>query len=308
MPLDTDIAALLNQNRDRPPPAGVQGLRDMLELQAKMLPRRSTTTQVPVTVQIPSPSGGLEARIYRPANVTRPRLTVFFHGGGYSAGSLDTHDAACAELAQSAQTAVLSVAYRLAPEHGFPASADDAHTAVTWANAHSDVLGVADGKLAIAGDSAGANLAIAAARRFLGSEQNALQALLLFYPPTDHIGDDYVSRRDNAVGFGLTEAARQMLVGLYAPTVEIRADPEISPIFADDLGSLPPTLIVTAEFDILRDEGLRFAEMLAAAGARVDSWTAEGMVHGFINYTGASPAAGKYFDRAGAWLGEQFKT
>jgi acetyl esterase len=302
MPLDPQLAALLKTTENQPAPDGLKGLRARLEANAVALPGRKVEVKSVVTIELQGAHGPIPARLYKPRSISIPPLTVFYHGGGFVAGSLDTHEGACREMAANAKTAVLSVDYRLAPEHPFPAGIEDAYDALVWASANGPALGVDSGRLAVAGDSAGATIALVTALRARDEGGPALSAQLLFYPCTDLRDTPYTSRQENAEGYGLTEAARNMLTSLYAPDEGLRQDPRVSPLLEKNLGGLPTTLIVTCQYDPLRDEGLALAKALDAAGTEVTPQPADGMVHGFINYTVASTAAAAQYDAALHWL------
>lgn len=304
MPLDPQLAALLKRTENQPKPEGLVGLRAMLEANAIALPGRDTEPTLVRHIEIQGAGRPIAARLYRPRGVSRPPLTVFYHGGGFVAGSLDTHEGACREMAANAKTAVLSVDYRLAPEHPFPDGIEDAYSALLWASSNGAALDVDSTRLAVAGDSAGATIALVSAIRARDENGPVLSAQLVFYPCTDLRDTAYTSRKENAEGYGLTEGARKMLMGLYAPTDQLRHDPWVSPLLAKNLSGLPPTLIVTCQYDPLRDEGLAMAEALGAAGTQVSMQHADGMIHGFINYTAASVGAAQHYDRALQWLSD----
>jgi acetyl esterase len=227
---------------------------------------------------------GRRARHYAPPEDTGPRpLLLFFHGGGLVVGDLDTHDAPCRVLCRHAGVHVLSVDYRLAPEHRFPAYLDDAHAAYAWAREHGRSLG-ADGTVAVGGDSAGGNMAAV-----LAQETRDVDAQLLIYPSVDVS----VRRRSHELfgeGFFLTDTLMEWYTGHFLEPDADPADPRRSPLLAADLSGLAPALVVTAGFDPLRDEGEAYAAALAAAGNRVLARRFPGLIHTFINCTGISPA------------------
>lgn len=216
-------------------------------------------------------AAGLPARLYRPEN---PVATiVFFHGGGFVIGDLDTHDQTCRRLANDTSATVLSVDYRLAPEHAFPAAVDDAIAATRWA------IDNMEGPFAVAGDSAGGNLSAVVAQELRGE----LTGQLLIYPAVDAFGD-YASREENKAGYFLTLPMMEWFFGHYAGAVEglTADDPRHSPLHGD-LSGLPPAVVVTAEFDPLRDEGEAYAEALRAAGTPVEQVRFDGLIHGFVD-------------------------
>lgn len=237
-------------------------------------------------------AGPLRARLYSPETLpgAAPRpLVVFFHGGGWVVGDIESHDQPCRLLSRYADVHVLSVDYRLAPEHVFPAAADDAVAAFGWAVAHAGELGSDPARVAVAGDSAGGNLAavVAQATRDLGSAQPVAQ--LLLYPGAD----GSVSRPSKSLfadGFFLTRTQMDWYWDTYrgdaAPT-----HPRLSPLLAEDLSGLAPAVVTTAAFDPLRDEGAAYAEALRAAGTTVVHRRAHGLVHGYFSMAGIHRAS-----------------
>jgi len=250
---------------------------------------------------VPGPAGPLPVRHYAPEGEGPQPLTVYLHGGGFTIGDLETHDEPCRLLCRHARVHVLSVDYRLAPEHPFPAALEDAHAALRWAQAHAAELGADAGKVAIGGDSAGGNLAavvsIEAAR-----EDRPPAAQLLIYPVTDRRR----SRPSEAMfsdGFFLSTADRKGFSTCYTGgSAEADEDPRVSPLLTPELGGLPPALVVTAGFDILRDEGLAYAESLQAAGTETRHLHVPSLGHGFLHMTTVTPAAHQAMVRiAGDW-------
>lgn len=229
-------------------------------------------------------SGPIAARHYRPLHADGAPLLVFFHGGGQVIGTLDTHDDLCRLICRDGGVHVLSVDYRLAPEHKAPAGNDDAFAAYQWALAHAAELGADPGRVAVGGDSAGGNQAalVALRARDAGIQLPALQ--LLFYPVVNY-RDETRSQTLFAEGFFLTKHDLVWFGSQYLDGAEVdAADPWVSPLLADDLSGLPPALILTAGFDPLRDEGRQYAEALRAAGVVVDYREFGSIVHGFANF------------------------
>ncbi|WP_067801004.1 alpha/beta hydrolase [Actinomadura formosensis] len=221
---------------------------------------------------------GVPARLYTPKGLADGSpLLVFYHGGGWVIGDLDTHDTVCRYLAVHAEVRVLSVDYRLAPEHPYPAAADDALTAYGYAVARARELGADPSAIAVGGDSAGGNLA-AVVGRFA---ERTPDFALLFYPVTD-ISVRRRSRELFAAGFYLTDEDMTWFSDHYCP-LDRRAEPKASPLLAGDLRGFPATYLVTAGFDPLRDEGEEFARRLAEAGVRVALRRQEDLIHGFAN-------------------------
>jgi acetyl esterase len=209
---------------------------------------------------------------------------VLFHGGGWVIGDLETHDNMARAIARDSRAVVVSVDYRLAPEAPFPAAVEDALAATRWAAAHLDELGGSP-SLAVAGDSAGGNLAAVVAQEL----RTEIAAQLLIYPATDMLGE-HPSRTANGTGYFLETSTMEWFFGHYASHVT-DVDARLSPVLADDLSGLPPAVVVTAEYDPLRDEGEAYAAALAAAGIRVEARRFDGMIHGFFDMGPASAAA-----------------
>jgi acetyl esterase len=227
-------------------------------------------------------AGGVPARLYRPSAAEGLGLFVYLHGGGWVLGSLDTHDHVARALADQSGCAVLSLDYRLAPEHPFPAGLEDAFAAAGWAHEHAEELGCDSERLAIGGDSAGANLAALVTQR--GSVPFRFQ--LLVYPVTDARGGS-ASHEELAEGFWLTKAEMAWFLTHYLSGGQgAPDDPRVSPLLAEDAAfrASPPTLVITAELDPLRDEGEAYAERLRAAGVRAEVTRYDGMFHGFFSF------------------------
>jgi acetyl esterase len=237
-------------------------------------------------VAVPGPASTLPARLYVPEGLpdAAAPLLVYFHGGGWVIGDLDTHDGVCRLLAASADVAVLSVDYRLAPEHPFPAAVEDALAAFLWAAANAADLGADPARIAIGGDSAGGNLAAAVSilARDAGGATPAMQ--LLIYPATDVVGEQR-SRELFARGLLLTKADIDACEGHYLPPGADRRDPRVSVLRAPDLSGLPPAYLATAGFDPLRDEGEAYAIRMREAGTQVVLRRHSGLVHTFANQT-----------------------
>lgn len=234
---------------------------------------------------IPDEAGPIGARLYRPHGLAEPSpLLVFYHGGGWVQGGLETHDNVCRFLALHGAAAVLAVDYRLAPEHPFPAGLNDALTAFRYAVEHADELGADPGAIAVGGDSAGGNLAVVVAGMAAGDPvPPAFQ--LLIYPATDAV-EVRASRRLFAEGFLLTEDSIQWFLGHYLPDSSDRDDPRASPLYEPALHRLPPTYLATAGFDPLRDEGELLGARLAEAGVAVVVRRFPDLYHGFANAIG----------------------
>ncbi len=238
---------------------------------------------------VPGPAGPIPARLYVPfADDRRRPLVVHYHGGGWVIGDLDTHDTACRHLALEADVGVLAVDYRLAPEHRFPAAVDDALAAFRWAAANAAELGFDPARVAVAGDSAGGNLAAVVAQLAARDGGPRPAAQLLAYPVTD-LSTKHPSYRLFADGFLLTERDMDWFRGHYLPDDAAALDPRASPLLAPDLHGLPPAVVLTCGFDVLRDEGEAYAWRLEQAGVPVQLRRSADLIHGFCNAVSVSP-------------------
>ncbi len=237
-------------------------------------------------LSIPGPGGEIPIRIYSDGHGgLRPAL-VYFHGGGFVFGNLDTHDAVCRALAKESGAVVISVDYRLAPEHKFPAAVEDSLAATLWVVANAERLGIDANRIAVGGDSAGGNLATVIAMRCRDAGGPALAAQVLLYPVTDVSSFDTGSHRDFAEGYFLTRGAMEWFTGHYLASDDQKGHPHVSPLRAPNLSGLPPALVITAEFDPLRDEGEAYAQRLQQAGVPVTVTRYPGMIHGFVSMLG----------------------
>jgi acetyl esterase len=289
LPVDHEIAAVLQLLEAAGTP-----MHEMTPPQARdsfaalVVGGRRPEHVVPVAsvqdTSIPGADGDLPARIYRPDAAGVLPTVLLFHGGGWVIGDLETHDNTARAIARDARAVVVSVAYRLAPEAPFPAAVDDALAAARWASAHLADLGGGDA-LAVAGDSAGGNLAAVVAQE-LGTK---IAAQLLIYPSTDVTGQ-YPSRSENGTGYFLETRTMEWFFTQYAGHVT-DIDARLSPLLQSNLAGVAPAVVVTAEYDPLRDEGEAYAAALRAAGVRVELRRFDGMVHGFFDMGPASAAA-----------------
>jgi acetyl esterase len=247
---------------------------------------------------IPGPAGGIPARIYKPGKGTAYPLFVFLHGGGWVIGDLDTADNMARFLCRHVNCALLSVDYRLAPEHIFPAAVDDSFAAVQWAMAHAGELGGDPKRVLVGGDSAGGNLTAVVAQMSRQKGVAKLAGQVLFYAATDGVNLDTPSYKEfGNQSFGLPRQDVEWFLEQYTPDPKDRLNPQVSPLLADDLGGLPPALVVTAEFDVLRDEGEAYARRMEEAGVKVKLIRCNGMVHGFLSTIGLIKRASQYFEQ-----------
>ncbi len=310
MPVDPNIAGLLAliANSELPPVAEGTPEQARTGFRTLMVDFRDPSTLADVASVTDAAAGTVPVRIYRP-HADGPVPTIaYFHGGGFVIGDLDTHEGVCRLLCSSVGAVVVSADYRLAPEHRFPAAVEDAYATLTWAAEHLDDLGADPARLAVGGDSAGANLAAVCAQ-LAQLDGPPLAAQLLVYPPVDALGD-YASRTENAEGYFLTLADMHWFGEQYVgfPETDPRAaeladDPRLSPLHAKSLEGLPPAVVVTAEYDPLRDEGDAYAAALEAAGVRVVHRQFPGLIHGFYGLEALSPAVAE----ATAWTNAQLK-
>ncbi|MFC0006485.1 alpha/beta hydrolase [Micromonospora siamensis] len=249
---------------------------------------------------VPGPGGDLPVRVYRPAGDGPLPTLVWFFGGGWTLGSVETSDGICRRLANATGCQVVTVGYRLAPEHRFPAAVHDCHAATSWIAGHAEEFGADPRRLAVGGDSAGGNLA-AAVTLLARDAGPQLAAQLLVYPNTD--------QRPRPAPTGGPEDpllfnrhSVDWYRGHYLADPADAADPLASPLLAEDLAGLPPALVITAEHDPLREEGERYADRLREAGVLTDLTRYPGMIHGFFAMPGAFDAAGRALDQAADFL------
>jgi len=250
-------------------------------------------------------AGPLKARIYRPEGAGPFPTVVYFHGGGYVIGDLDTHDNMCRDVCRGARAVVVAVDYRLAPEHPFPAGIEDAIAAARWVVAHARELGGND-IVGVAGDSAGGNFSAVVSQQLRDAGIN-LAAQFLIYPAVDHAAAEYPSAEQNGKGYFLEADTMTWFYNHYASGVAETMDPRLAPIQAENLANLPPALVVTAEFDPLRDQGAAYAEALRAAGGKAELIPGPGMIHGFFDMGRWSPVAQDIIERSTRRFGEMLR-
>ena len=307
MPLDPNIKNLLDQMEaiGVPPMHTLSeaDARARMDAMAQMMGQGETVASLEDRV-IDLGTHSLPVRIYRPeglADGPAPTL-VFYHGGGFVIGGLASHDGDCRALANRGLCQVIAVDYRLAPEHPFPAAAEDAIAALDHVVAHADDLGVDPAHLAVGGDSAGGNLSAVAAlhARDAGID---LKLQLLIYPAVAGEGD-YPSRRENATGYILDEDSIAWFTERYFPDGTPAGDWRAAPLEAASHEGIAPALIITAEFDPLRDEGEAYAGKLEAAGVVAKATRYDGLIHGFFGMGALVPAAKAAVEEAGQALRE----
>ncbi len=312
MPLDPQIRDFLDaMKRDPPAPPFTEVSPD--EGRRNFDRMRRATAGLPVEVGavedlvLPGPAGDLRARLYVPAG-DGTRLTaglVFFHGGGWVFGDLESHDALCRTICREADLRVVAVDYRLAPEHRFPAAVDDAVAATEWVASQAGRLGINPGRLAVGGDSAGGNLAAVVA---LHAREHgpALRFQALIYPVTDS-RTDTASYEENRSGYMLERDGMRWFFDRYAPDAQARSDPRLAPLRAHTHAGLPPALVVTAGFDPLRDDGTAYAAALRAAGTPVTLVENSSLIHGFLGLVSISDAAAAAASATAAAIGEALR-
>ncbi len=308
MPLDPHLAGVLRMLADagrKPTYMGTpeEGRAGYLAL---TIGTRKPEEIVPVgsveDTTVDGAEGPMKARIYRPEG-TGPFPTVsYLHGGGYVIGNLDTHDNMCRDICHGARAVVVSHDYRLAPEHPFPAGVEDAVAGTRWVLAHARELGGND-TVGVAGDSAGGNFSAVVAQQ-LRNEPRGLAAQFLIYPAVDHLEAGHPSISENARGYFLELETMKWFYRHYAGDWTEMTDPRIAPLREPNLAGLPPAVIVTAEFDPLRDEGEAYGKALQAAGVAADIIRCDGMIHGFFDMGRWSPAAQAYVAQAVRRFGE----
>jgi acetyl esterase len=300
MALDTEIAGLLALLRSLP------AFEDMAPAEARAVVE-SMREGAPPGPDLPSienrrisATGPVNVRVYKP--VDRPAgAIVYYHGGGWVLGSLDSSDAQLRAFALQTQCCIVSVDYRLAPEHPFPAAVMDAVEALSWVDASLAELAGARVPLIVGGDSAGANLATVAAILARDAYRPKLAGQLLYYPVTDPLLDT-PSYLENAEGYFLTRDLMRWFWNHYVSDAAQQLDFRYAPLRASDLSRLPPALIQTAEFDPLRDEGEAYAERLRAAGTAVTLQRRDGLIHGYVGMGPVARVARDAIDDAAAWV------
>ncbi len=290
MPLDPQIEAALFGAADAPSfSLGVEEARaaeyEFIEMCGPLLPMAAVEDR-----RVPVDGAEIGVRLYTPAGAAPFSGLVFFHGGGWVAGDLDTMDRVCRNVAHGAGCVVASVDYRRAPEHRFPVAAEDCYAATAWVAANAGALGIDPARLAVGGDSAGGNLAavISLMARDRGGPAIAFQ--LMIYPVTD-CSFDTPSYHDCADGFGLTRAMMEWFWEQYVPAAAERPHPYASPLRAEHHRGLPPALVQVAGYDPLRDEGRAYADRLRAAGVATEFRCYDGLVHGYLQMVTIAAAA-----------------
>ncbi|MCH8008194.1 MAG: alpha/beta hydrolase [Chloroflexi bacterium] len=256
---------------------------------------------------IPGPAGDIPVRIYTPAGEAPYPILVYYHGGGWVIGDLETSDGISRAFANAASCIVVSVDYRLAPEHKFPAAIDDAFAALNWVAEHAAEIGGDPSRIAAGGESAGANLTAVIAQLAKDAGGPRLAYQLLAYPVTN-FAFDTESYQKNGDDYYLTEESMRWFWGLYLNDEAEGADPKASPLLSGDVSGLPLGIVITPEYDPLRDEGEAYGMRLQEAGIDFEIWRAEGMIHDFLGMTNILPEAKDAIERLGGKLKAAFGT
>ena len=308
MPLDPHLAAVLQSlatsGRKLVHECSVKEARDgyLALTHGSRLPDQVVTVGSIMDAQVDGGAGSLKARIYRPDGKGPFPTVAYFHGGGFVIGDLNSHDNMCRELCRGSQVVVVSVEYRLAPEHPFPAAVEDAIAAAGWVIAHAKELG-GDDVVAVAGDSAGGNLAAVVAQQ-LTARGTLLAAQFLIYPAVDHSDARYASLEENGRGYFLEQETLVWFFRHYVGAWQDTTHPRLAPLQAASLAGLPPAVIITAELDPLRDEGEAYGSGLRAVGGKAEVIRCDGMIHGFFDMGRWSPAAQAHIQRSLQRFGE----
>ena len=317
--LDPQAQALLDQMNTMQAQAAV-GDRILSPAQALVAGREAYRASIPLAGepesvksvyerQIPSSAGNILVRIYKPNEDNNLPILVYFHGGGFTAGDLDTHDTPLRALSNRASCIIVSVAYRLAPEHKFPAAPEDCYAVTKWVAQHAQEIGGDKTRVAVGGDSAGGDLAavVCLMARDYGRPKILYQVLL--YPDTDLTESSlsWVEFADTNKPI-ITRDGKFASISMYVPPEVDIKNPYISPLYAPDLTNLPPALVITGEFDPQRDEGEAYATRLRQAGVSVEATRYEGMIHGFFQMAGVLDGGKKVIEQTAAALRTAFGT
>jgi acetyl esterase/lipase len=296
MPLDPLVKTFLDQMAAQPSPKISQlkspDARAMFTALMQLIGPKDVPIGKVENIVMPGPGGDLSLRNYTPVAAGGDALPtlIFFHGGGFVIGDLDTHDGLCRILANEAGARVIAVDYRLAPEHKYPAAVEDAIAAMNWIEANASKLGVDANRLAVGGESAGGALAAILAQAASEKKKPKLVFQLLMFPVTQ-IGSETVSLREFAEGYFLERETLNWFFENYLPADADKSNPRISPLNATDFSGLPPAHVMLGGYDPLHDEGAQYAEKLRAAGVPVTVADYPDMVHTFIYFEGMLPQA-----------------
>lgn len=305
---DPEVAAIFDaMNQQAVPPISALTPRAAREQFSEINElTESESVHLTQAIEIQGPDGPLSLRAYKPTAEDGLPVLVFLHGGGFVIGSLDSHDNVCAALANRAEALVLSVEYRLAPEHPFPAALEDAYAAVEWAEQYADDLGGDPDRLVVGGDSAGGNLTAGVTLLAADRDGPEIDHQLLIYPAVGGgaVGSTPESYVQNSEGYFLEAEDMEWFQRSYVQDPIHARNEYAAPLLARDLSGLPPASVVTAGFDPLRDEGVEYAKRLAEDGVSVTHHHYEAMIHGFVSMTGVVSQANDCLDELVADLSE----
>jgi acetyl esterase len=302
MTLHPQVAAAL-ASMPAPPPGPLDPVAMRAAEEAHVPP---PAERLPLRAVEDRTADGVPVRVYTPAEADSSGLLVYFHGGAFFLGSLETHDHVARDLAKETGLTVVSVGYRRAPEAAFPAGLQDCYAVVRWAAEHGDELGWDGGTLALAGDSSGGTFVAAVAAMAHDDGFDAITHQVRFYPSLDLDFDEdrYPSLRENAVGYGMETAGLKPFNAFYLDSGADPADPLVSPIKRADLSGLPPALVVTAEHDPLRDEGELYGQRLGEAGVEATVSRYEGAGHGFVQHFSRIPEFARVYRETAMFLNQ----
>jgi acetyl esterase len=308
MPVLPEIVPMLEAANGAPPPPLGLSVADKRALANGMMEQSFLALAAPGAavagirdLEMPVDGGSIGLRVYTPEGSAPFPCHVYFHGGGFWMGEPRHFDNGCQDTAAGAGCVVVSVDYRLAPEHKFPTAAEDCYAALRWTVDHADELGIDTSKVSIGGGSAGGNLTavVALMARDRGGPPIVLQVIEI---PVVDLTMSYPSIDENGKGYILTRESMEEYRGYYVTSEDEKRHPYASPIFADDLSGLPPALVMTAEFDPLRDEGEAYAARLRESGVPTTAKRWDGHIHGSMTFTAVSPSARQYRDEVVAAL------
>jgi len=296
--LDPDMAKILEALSDMKP------MEDMTleELRTFLAPVPEDQRRPVSSVKDVETPDGLHVRLYMPTKQRCDTLLIYVHGGGFVLGSVETHDNVARDLCEALGAVTVSIEYRLAPEHRFPTAPDDCLAGVRWAAENAEALGANPDRIVLSGDSAGANLATVTCLRLRDEGGPAIAGQVLVYPVTDYHTPPTQSYLDNADGYALTRGAMIRFWRDYIADESEQRHPHAAPLNAPDLSNLPPALVLTAEFDPLRDEGEAYAIKMRDAGVPVTLTRYDGLIHGFLRMTTASRRAAESLDHIRDWV------
>ncbi|MGZ0131998.1 alpha/beta hydrolase [Priestia megaterium] len=307
MPLDPHIQIFLNQYNEMPRPS----LEDVTPLQLREMEKMSLTPSKEAVKKVYNEEiqlneRTLTIRVYEPEGTGPFPALVYYHGGGWVLGSLDTHDSICRSYANKTNCIVVSVDYRLAPESKFPAAVNDAYDALDWISAHASQLNINSNKIAVGGDSAGGNLAAIVSILAKQRQGPSIVHQLLIYPSVGFKNQHPASMKENAEGYLLSKDLMDWFRLQYLNNKEEEQHPYNAPVLLEDLSSLPSATIITAQYDPLRDSGKDYADALKNHGVPVTYENYETMIHGFLGFHEFVPLAQQAINKSAAQLRQVF--